>query len=244
MTRFKESVATAGLMALMLAAPASAVDISPEKWPPAERERAEKQEAAGWTPAAARSIASKNGVVSAISSPIAVQAGTEALRHGGNAADAAATIALTEITTQLGSVVSYAGIMTLIYYDARTGKVYSLDAGYNSYRNETEPKTIPVADMGPMNSAIQAIRGKDGSAAAADAAKSKGRETLVPGFMAGIEAMHTRFGRLPFADLFEPAIWYADRGVIVNPPLAGCFYYTSRILGAHARRPAVPPSGG
>jgi gamma-glutamyltranspeptidase/glutathione hydrolase len=45
----------------------------------------------------------------------------------------------------------------------------------------------------------------------------------VPGFMAGIDAMHSRFGRLPFADLFEPPIWYAERGVIVNPPLAGCF---------------------
>ena len=61
-------------------------------------------------------------------------------------------------------------------------------------------------------------------------AKSKGRETLVPGFMAGIEAMHSRFGRLPFADLFEPAIWYAQRGVIVNPPLAGCFAIRRQFL--------------
>ena len=50
--------------------------------------------------------------------------------------------------------------MTLVYYDAKTGKVYSLDAGYNSYRNETEPKSIPVADMGPMNEAVQAARGE------------------------------------------------------------------------------------
>ena len=75
------------------------------------------------------------------------------LREGGTAADAAATVAVTEITTQLGSVVSYAGIMTLVNYDTKTGKVYSLDAGYNSYRNETEPRTIPVADMGPMMAA-------------------------------------------------------------------------------------------
>ena len=68
------------------------------------------------------------------------------------------------------------------------------------------------------------MRGKDASGTGASAAaNSKGRETLVPGFMAGIEAMHARFGRLPFADLFEPAIWYAERGVIVNPPLAGFF---------------------
>ena len=83
---------------------------------------AEKQETAGWTPARARSLSSRKGVVSAVSSAIAVQAGVEALRAGGTAADAAATVALTEIATQLGSVVSYAGIMSLVYYDAKTGK--------------------------------------------------------------------------------------------------------------------------
>ncbi len=94
-------------------------------------------------------------MISTTASPIAVQAGLEALRQGGTAADAAATVALTQITTQLGSVVSYAGIMTLVYYDVKTGKVYSLDAGYNSYQNETEPKTIPVADLGPLNTAFR-----------------------------------------------------------------------------------------
>ena len=100
-------------------------------------------------------------MVSAISSPIAVLAGVETLRHGGNAADAAATVALTEITTQLGSVVSFAGIMSLVYYDAKTSMLHSLDAGYNSYRNETDPKTIPVADLGPLNAAVAAGPGKD-----------------------------------------------------------------------------------
>jgi gamma-glutamyltranspeptidase / glutathione hydrolase len=235
---FKQTVITnAGLLALILATPVQAADTSPAKWPAAERERAEKQETAGWAPGIERSISSKNGVVSAIASPIAVQAGVIVLREGGTAADAAATVALTEITTQLGSVVSYAGIMTLVYYDAKTGKVYSLDAGYNSYRNETEPRTIPVADMGPMNSAVDAVRGKDGAGTRPPALKSKGRETLVPGFMAGIEAMHARFGRLPFADLFEPAVWYAERGVIVNPPLFGCFTLRSKFL-------ARTPEGG
>jgi gamma-glutamyltranspeptidase / glutathione hydrolase len=219
-----------GVLALIVSTPLQAVDISPGRWPAAERERAEKQEAAGWAPAAARTISSKNGVISAIASPIAVQAGVMALREGGTAADAAATVALTEITTQLGSVVSFAGIMSLVYYDAKTGKVYSLDAGYNSYRNETEPKSIPVADMGPLNTAVQADRGKNGSSPTPAAAKRKGRETLVPGFMAGIEATHTRFGRIPFSDLFEPAIWYCDHGVTVNPPLSAYFQLRREFL--------------
>jgi len=44
------------------------------------------------------------------------------------------------------------------------------------------------------------------------AAAAHGRKTLVPGFMAGIEALHKRFRRLAFSDLFLPAIWYAENG--------------------------------
>jgi gamma-glutamyltranspeptidase/glutathione hydrolase len=87
---------SAGIFALISATPAQAAEISPAKWPAADRELAEKQEAAGWTPSSARSISGKKGVISAIASPIAVHAGLEALRQGGTAADAAATVALTE----------------------------------------------------------------------------------------------------------------------------------------------------
>lgn len=221
MPRIPRFTITIVLILLRLGGTAQAEELSPEKWPRPERERAEKREAAGWSPASARSISGRDGVISAIASPIAVQAGIEALRQGGNAADAAGTVALTQITTQLGSVVSFAGIMTLVYYDAKSGKVYSLDAGYQTYRNENDPKTIPLADLGPLNAIVQAQR--DAKPDEPAKAVAKGRETLVPGFMAGLEAMHKRFGRLPFADLFQPAIWYAEQGVTVNPPLAGCF---------------------
>jgi len=33
----------------------------------------------------------------------------------------------------------------------------------------------------------------------------------------GIEAMHKRFGRLPFRELFRPAISYAENGVTISP---------------------------
>jgi gamma-glutamyltranspeptidase / glutathione hydrolase len=48
--------------------------------------------------------------------------------------------------------------------------------------------------------------------------------------MAGIEAMHGRFGRLAFAALFDPAIWYAERGVIVNPVLSAFFNQRLKFL--------------
>ena len=82
-------------------------------------------------------------MIAATVSPVSVFAGLEALKRGGTAADAAATIALTQVTRQVGSVVSYAGILTAIYYDTKTDKVSWLDAGYNSYLNESNPATIP-----------------------------------------------------------------------------------------------------
>jgi gamma-glutamyltranspeptidase/glutathione hydrolase len=206
-----------------LVGPAYAQGLSPAHWNSAERERAEKEESRGWTPREARVISGKNGIICAVASPIAVQAGIEALRHGGTAADAATTVALTEVTTQLGSVVSFAGIMTLVYFDAKTGKVYSMDAGYQSYRNERDPKTIPVADMGPLNATFKAFREAQAGVDPKLASTTKGRETLVPGFMAGIEAMHKRFGKLPFGELIEPAIYYAEHGVTINSTLAGFF---------------------
>ena len=201
----------AGLMSMSFA---SASDLSPAKWPPDTRQRAEQQEDRSWTPSGAQTLHGKGGMISATVSPIAVQAGLETLRLGGNAADAAATVALTQITTQLGSVVSYAGIMTVLYYDAKSGKISSLDAGYNSYRGENDPRSIPASDLSLLT-----------GGSAPPPAKDIGRQTLVPGFMAGIEAMHARFGRLPFGDLFAPAVWYAVNGVTISAPLAYFFKF-------------------
>ena len=52
---------------------------------------------------------------------------------------------------------------------------------------------------------------------------AEGRKTLVPGFVAGIESMQKRFGRLPFASLLQLAIWYAENGVTVSPLLGSYF---------------------
>lgn len=199
------------MMVWNTAAPA---DLSPAAWPVAERLRAEQQEfqLVGWSPTVAQQLETKGGEISATVSPIAVEAGLEALRKGGNAADAAATVALTQVTTQLGSVVSYAGILTMLYYDTKTGKVWSLDAGYGTYRGEAAPNSIPASDL-------SALTGGPPPPFKGDL----GRQTLVPGFMAGIAAMEKRFGRLSLADALAPAIWYADHGVKISAALAGFF---------------------
>jgi len=185
---------------------AFAAGLSPTTWPQADKSQAEHLEQTIF-PSNARLIEGHSALITATLSPIAIHAGIEALKQGGTAADAASTIALTQVTTALGSYVSYAGILQLVYYDSHTRKLYSLDAGWNSYLAETDPKTIPADDSG-----------------------TQGRKTLVPGFMAGIQAMHKRFGRLTFASLFQPAIWYAEHGVTISPLLASYFATREKVL--------------
>ena len=202
-----------------------AADLSPAKWPAEERARVEALEQQPFPPAI-RIVEGKSGVVSATISPIAVRAGIEVLKQGGTAADAAATVALTQVTTALGSFVSYAGMMQLTYYDARTDKVYSMNAGWNSYLAETDPKSIPTGEN------LEA---------------GQGRKTLVPGFMAGIESMHQRFGKLPFADLFEPAIWYSENGITISPLFAYYFSWRQKFLAGRQGLPGSsrrPPANG
>lgn len=151
---------------------AVAGDLSPANWKPTDKKRVEQMEMLPFPPQE-RMIEGRSAIVSNTGSPIAVQAGLEALKDGGTAADAAATVALTQITTALGSYVSFAGIAELVYFEAKTGKVYSMNAGWNSYRGETDPKTIPGADLGTLSANRQTGTG------------AEGRKTLVPGFMAG-----------------------------------------------------------
>ena len=96
----------------------------------------------------------------------------------------------------------------MLYYDAKSDRVYALSADWRVYARELDPATIPPSSLSVAIHQRTANTGRVGNL---------GRQTLVGGFMAGIEAMHGRFGRLGFADLFQPAIWYAENGVTVSP---------------------------
>jgi len=227
----RKPLASIVVLVLLMPQAAFGADLSPERWTPAEKALAEQRELKPWPPEA-KTIEGKSGLVAGTMSPIAVLAGMEALRQGGTAADAAATVALTQITTALGSYVSYAGILELVYYDAKSGKVSSLNAGWNSYLGETDPKSIPVDDLGALAFGLKPTEG------------AEGRKTLVPGFMAGIEAMHKRFGKLPFPELFTPAIWYAEHGVAISPTTATFFKSREKYLSRTAEGRAFMNQAG
>lgn len=186
---------------------ALAAGLSPADWPAEERAELERLESRT-SPEAYRVVEGGEWLVAGTMSPTSVRAGVEVLRQGGNAADAAAAVALTQVARSLGSFVSYAGIAQVLYFDSKQGTVHSLDAGWATYLGETEPLTIPTQPLAP----------------------EQGRRTLVPGFMAGMESLQQRFGVLAFGDLFEPAIWYAEHGVTISPSLSAYFKFREKEL--------------
>jgi gamma-glutamyltranspeptidase / glutathione hydrolase len=167
--------------------------MSPENWPPGELEKYWRLQHDFQQPHP--SVESSKGMVAVTHGAISARIGLEALQQGGSAADAALATSLAQIALDAGAVTSYAGILTMVYYDAASKKVYSLNAGYNTVLEEKEPLTIPGGG------------------------KPSGRTALVPGFFAGVQAAHDRFGKLPFASLFDPAIYLADKGFVVYPAL-------------------------
>ena len=180
------------------AAPAKVgeVDLSPANWEGAEREALFARNAR-MGDSDALAVGSKGAIAGTTGAP-AVHAGLTALESGGNAIDALLTTSLAQVALAMGAWVSYAGIFELVYYDAASGKVYNLNAGYNSFLGEDDPASIPSAADAEGNPT------------------PSGRTALVPGFFAGVQAAHEKFGRLPLHSLFAPAIYIAEEGMTVT----------------------------
>jgi gamma-glutamyltranspeptidase/glutathione hydrolase len=130
-------------------------------------------------------------------SKIGVNAGMKILDEGGTAMDAALSVALSEIAETGGKYISYAGIMDVVYYDNKTGKIYNMNASFNTVQNETNPLTIPSVTYNMYDTLQNTV---------------DGRTILVPGFMKGLEEAHKKFGKVPFRKLFENAIEIAEKG--------------------------------
>ena len=135
---------------------------------------------------------SNGGRVISTGTAESIQAGVDMLNRGGSAADAVLASALARITLDMGNIVSFAGIYMMVYYEASTGKVYSLNAPFKTVLEEDSPLTIPSSGI------------------------PNARAVLVPGFMAGVQAAHDHFGRLTFPEIFAPAIAIAENGFTLS----------------------------
>jgi gamma-glutamyltranspeptidase/glutathione hydrolase len=206
-------------------------DLSPASWPQGEIERYFQlgDRAAYGHPRPQTEdhalAVGRNGAVVGTSEPAAVRSGLEALKAGGSAVDAALVTAMAQITLGLGCYISFSGILSMVHYEAATGEVTSLNAGYNTVRGETDPATIPGL-ANPLADPFGAIA-------------PSGRATLVPGFMKGVEAAHRRFGKLPWATLFEPSIYFAENGVTLQKGVAGYLDLRKPVLSRRADTQAI-----
>ncbi|OYY89213.1 MAG: gamma-glutamyltransferase [Sphingomonas sp. 28-66-16] len=154
------------------------------------------------------------GVVSS-ADPRAAAAGQEILRKGGSAADAemAMMLALTVVEPQSSGI---GGGGFFIYQDAKTGLLSTID-GREKAPAAATPQRFLGADGKPMPF-FQAVPG--------------GLSVGVPGNMRLLAMVHQRWGKLPWKDLFAPAIRLAEEGYAVTPPMASGMGYVSQVWGA------------
>jgi len=139
----------------------------------------------------ARSMTISEGGIVATSQTLASQAGAQVLARGGSAIDAAiaANLVLGVVEPMMCGI---GGDLFAIYRDAKTGALTGINAsGY-------APKALTLESL---NFAIP---------------PSGIHSVTVPGAVDGWSKMHTRFGKLAWADLFAPAIYYAERGFPVT----------------------------
>src|SRR5580693_7888597 len=136
---------------------------------------------------------------------LASQAGAHILEEGGNAVDAA--IAANAV---MGVVQPYVngmgGDLFALYYEAKTGKLYGLNA------SGWTPKGLTIEYLKAHN---------------VDKLDQHGVHTItIPGCVAGWDALRSRFGTMPFEKLLAPAIYYAENGFPL--PERGARYWISK----------------
>ncbi|HEY2628803.1 MAG TPA: gamma-glutamyltransferase family protein, partial [Usitatibacter sp.] len=134
--------------------------------------------------------------------PLAVDAGLKMLEQGGNAIDA---MVATQLVLNLVQPTSsgLGGGAFLLYYDAKAHTIHALDG----------------REVAPAGATPDLFMGSDGSPMRFPAARVGGRSVGVPGTPRLIEIAQLRYGKLPWAKLFEPAIELAEKGFPVSPRL-------------------------
>ncbi len=140
----------------------------------------------------------------AAANPHAVRAGRDVLKRGGTALDAAVAVQmmLNLVEPQSSGI---GGGAFLLYWEAATESLYTIDG------RETAPASAtPGRFLEP-----------DGSKMKFSKAVVGGQSVGVPGTLRLLEAAHKRFGKVPWAQLFEPAVTLAETGFHVSPRLAG-----------------------
>ena len=141
-----------------------------------------------------RSVVMTDRGIVATSHYLASQAGAQELARGGSAMDAAiAANAVLGVTEPMMNGIG--GDLFLIYWDAKAGKLYGLNASGWAPRKLTIEFLAQHGITAMPHDGIQSV--------------------TVPGAVDGWSQAHKRFGRLSWKELFTPAIYYAEHGYAV-----------------------------
>ena len=142
------------------------------------------------------------GVVSS-ADPRVSEAGRDILRKGGSATDAAMAmmLALTVVEPQSSGI---GGGGFLLHHDAATNRLQTIDGREKAPMSADE--SLFLDDDGKPQKFLDAFQG--------------GQSVGVPGNIRLMARAHANWGKLPWADLFQPAIKLASDGFIVNDVLA------------------------
>jgi gamma-glutamyltranspeptidase/glutathione hydrolase len=153
-------------------------------------------------------VTAERGMV-ATSHPLATEIGVAMLRRGGTAVDAAiaanAALGLMEPTG-----CGIGGDLFAIVWDAASARLHGLNASGRAPLSLTRShfaslRLASIPDRGPL-------------------------AVSVPGAVDGWCELHARFGRLPFREVFAPAIDYAHAGFPITPVIGAAWSAGARVL--------------
>jgi gamma-glutamyltranspeptidase/glutathione hydrolase len=164
--------------------------------------------AQGW-PAQSRSeVMAQHGMV-VTSQPLAAQAGLQILQRGGNAIDAAvAAAAVLNVTEPM--MVGVGGDLFAVIYVAKDRKIYVLNA------SGMAPSGAGVECFNKLGYGWNPNNWGPGSGMPPHGILT----VTVPGAVWGWQSALTRFGKLTFKEVLEPAVNYAQSGFPVSERIA------------------------
>ena len=160
----------------------------------------------GYEPAQKEMAVGTNGMVTT-QHFIATSVGEKILNKGGNAYDASIAIAFT-LAVVLPRAGNIGGGGFMVIYDKESEKAYSID--YREKAPKKSNKDMYLNVDGSFNDKKLSTFGYLASG--------------VPGTVAGLWEVHERFGSLPWDELLEDAIYYAENGFSISPYMADVLY--------------------
>ena len=166
----------------------------------------------GYEPAQKELASSKNGMVTT-QHFLATEVGERILSRGGNAYDASIAIAFT-LAVVLPRAGNIGGGGFMVIYDSQTQKPYSID--FREKAPQMSTRDMYLTEDGSFNDMNLSTLGYLASG--------------VPGTVAGLWDVHQKFGSLPWNELLEDAIYFAENGFKITPFLGDILFNYNEAL--------------